>query len=225
MKYRFALAAMAVAVAGCTSLLHPAGPTGGVSGTIRVRAVVPEGPYMAQAVVKAYKKADIDHVVVKLLDSSDNPVTVNSAEVKADIASGSLSTEITFGNLRQNTTYKIKGFAYKAAGTAEADLISVTADSVVTVSLTNDDRPAIAQLPLILKSATFAGFASSSFDVVAGSLKTNGNPQTTVATPTPEPTPTPTPEPTPSPTEEPCDDCACDPVLCDPCITDPTLCV
>lgn len=127
--------------------------------------VVPDvqsGGYKTMAVVNNYTKASINHLVIHisrmndgveepLLDDLGNPVQV-------DLLNSDLDSPITFSNLFLNTTYRIRCLAYKAPGEAAKDLISTMDESsYLDVSLTNDDRPTIANLKVKLIDVEFSG--------------------------------------------------------------------
>lgn len=125
------------------------------------------GGYSVASVVAPYTKASVNHLVLKLFTLSGNTETAVSgaggSPTTLDLGSAQLSTPITFGNLHANTTYRIRAYAYKNAGTAASDLISTAdADSYVDVTLTDDDRPTMATLQVRLIDVTFSGSATSS---------------------------------------------------------------
>lgn len=136
-----------------------------------LRTQVASGGYKAQALVQPYTKASINHLVIKVLRLNgvgEQPVLDDQGEsVMADLALGELDNAITFSNLAQNTTYRIRCFAYKAPGASSSDLISTQdAGSYTDVRVTDDDRPALTTLKVKLIDQLFDAQATASGVVV-----------------------------------------------------------
>lgn len=179
-----ALAALALAAlaAGCTALFRPETANGGAQGaSLAVRPVLRSGAgYRTQALVTPLSSASVEHVVVKLFTVTGDPATesavlVGGTPVERDVARADLGGDVVFENLRRNTTYRVRGYAYRIAGTAAADLISIGEASKVDVTVLGDDRPAVATLPIQLEDVDFAGEASNSLAIADGKLYATGS--------------------------------------------------
>ena len=96
------------------------------------------------------QRADIDHLVVKLYTWDGSTETEVAA---VDVPERLLDAPITLSRLQGATTYRARGFAYQAPGTAAADLISVQdATTYGEVTVENDDTPSAAYVPVQLAS-------------------------------------------------------------------------
>jgi len=132
----------------------------------------------AQAVKTVYVKADINHVVLTFwilrtgAGGVYNPDNVPAADKRGtkDIPAASLDSNpvATIRHLRAFTDYRMVARAYKAAGTAAADLISVDSQSAVDLNVQNDDQPAAKIVPVKLLDQSFDGTGSVSLGVVDG---------------------------------------------------------
>lgn len=134
-------------------------------GSIIVTPQVVEGKYRTMALVSPYTRASINHLVLKVfkLDGSTETPVANT-----DLANGDLSKPVTFSNLFQNTTYRIRCYAYKTAGTSDGDLISTgDASSYTDVAVGADDRPALATLKVRLIDVVFSGQGTASSIITA----------------------------------------------------------
>lgn len=199
MSRRHVFAALAaVVLGGCVALGTARTGAGDDTGSIQVVPSISGGGLRTQALVTPYSSASVEHVVVKLL-KLDGTTEVDLSGASRDVAKADLAGEVKFSGLRKNTKYRIRGYAYKASGTAEADLISVSDKSFVDVEVKTDDRPAIAKLNIGLMDTPFAAQGTSSIAFTDGGLTTKPEAMA-FATPSPTPTPTPTPVPTPTPT-------------------------
>lgn len=157
--------ATAIFLVGCFNLV-----AGGIQGLGKAQLVVTpqiiDGGLATQAVVNNYSQASINHLVIKIFQVNGNTETPvmdgSNVAVTKDVLNANLSDTITFDHLSANTTYRVRCFAYKAAGTANEDLISTSdAASYVDITLTNDDRPTMATLRVKLIDVPFSGTASS----------------------------------------------------------------
>jgi len=177
-------AGLVIAVSGCDVRLAGLGDRA----TLRIEAALSPGAYRTQALAVpalspgAYRvlsvapagwaAADVQHVVVKLYALSGSTETAvlgsDGQPIAQDIPVANLSGTLSFDRLHHDAQYRVRGYAYKAAGTAEADQISLDASSSVDVTLGTDDRPAIAKLDIQLADRVFDGQATSSIDLVDG---------------------------------------------------------
>jgi len=126
-------------LAGCSpaALMDPMSD----NATLRVSPRFQEGGYATQALVTPYTGADVNHLVLSLHTVAGSTETLVAT---SDVPQADLGKSIVFGKLRPDLTYRIKAKAYKAAGTAPADLISLDASSSVDVVVGREDRHAIA---------------------------------------------------------------------------------
>ena len=153
------------------------------------------GGYRAQAVVPQIDVTSVNHLVLALnrvTAQGEEPVlTPGGGPVAADLTRTELNNAITFAHLVRNTTYRIRAYAYRNAGTDPSDLISVTAESYVDVVVGDDDRPALSPLTVKLIATPFAATARVALSATGSVLFTSldlgfyslaGNTETLVAT-------------------------------------------
>lgn len=146
-----------IPLAACTSV----SPLGQAS--LVVKPVV---EYRTQGEVKPCVKSDINHLLLKLCDTSDHEMGIN-----LDIPQSELDCPVVFNNLRMNTTYRVRAYAYADAGTGHC--ISVDASSYVDIGVGNDDRPYVENVKVKLLDTSFAAEGSSSVAITPGSLYCN----------------------------------------------------
>lgn len=130
-----------------------------------------------QAEIPVYSKTSINHLFIKLFTLAgevENPVMNGGVQITKDIPFADLDSRITFSSLRANTTYRVRGYAYKATGTSEADLIS-TAASYVDITVGSDDAPTTGNIPVLLINKDFNGQGTGSLAITAGGLYTEGS--------------------------------------------------
>lgn len=179
------LALAGASLVACASVGRPAEPISAPSGgAIEVRLEGPAvGGYRTQAEVKPYKAADVKTIVVSLYFADSDQLVVNGAATASiQLGTGEFGRTLTFANLRHDTTYRIKGFAYKGSVCCSAfNLISK--DSHVDVAVGTDDRPALASLTIALQDTLFSGEASTSLSLTEGDVIYQGLPGMTIATP------------------------------------------
>lgn len=158
---------------GCTSNLAGLAGAGNGSVTLSLVAAVQDGQFKTQAIVNPYTKSSIAHVTFKLYmvaGGQESAVTRNGSPVELDVASGSLDLPFTFENLRNDTAYRVKAMAYKAAGTANADLISTQdASSSLDITIGRDVTPTLQSVPVKLIDRLFAATGTSNLVVTDGS--------------------------------------------------------
>ncbi|MBM3267744.1 MAG: hypothetical protein FJZ01_08865 [Candidatus Sericytochromatia bacterium] len=183
-----------------TILREPAPETASQRGaSLTVKPRFTEAFRRTQTTVANYTRADVFHLVVKPYSVSDGmemPVIgSNGLPVEADLASADLGSTVVFSNLAPDAQYRIKCFAYKASGRDEADLISITAESSVDVTVESDDQSFI-ELHVKLKDVAFGGSATSSgISVIDGGYAYSGSPGIATESPTPAPDPSESPNP------------------------------
>lgn len=116
---------------------------------------------VTQAINNPYDQTSIQHLTLKIftggLDTGINKTLLNAQ----------LDNPVVFSNLKANTSYRIKAFAYASAD--DSLLISTDdTNSWTDVTLTNDDRPTVDTLKVKLIDKAFNGQASSTINLVNG---------------------------------------------------------
>lgn len=158
-----------ILLAGCATVR----PTLGVSG-LAIHPTIQEGR-CTQTLVQPYTRNSVQHLLVKLYrleDGQEVPVMDGNAPIQADIPSSDLDKNIRFDKLFWHSTYRIRAFAYRAAGTSSDDLISQDASSTVDIIVNDNDLPPTAKLPVQLIDKYFDGQASGSIQLISGGLTT-----------------------------------------------------
>lgn len=156
------LASLSLLAMGCTqsSLSARTAPASSLVLTPAVEA----GALRTQATVSPYRKADINHLLVQLYtvaNGTESPVVVGGAQVAADLALADLDRALTFDRLHSQTAYRVRAYAYSAAGTASANLIStLDSGSYADITVLSNDRPTFGSLPVRLKDKAFAATSS-----------------------------------------------------------------
>lgn len=167
---RATLLAASLLMTGCDAVnlpasLKPASTSVAATGKLTLKPQIVSGGYAVSAVVPHHTVQDIHHLVVKLFVLDQNAETPavdpTNAPIQIDVVRAELGNPITFTSLHPNKTYRARAFAYRAAGTDPADLISTMEGSFVDVTVTNDDRPEMEQLKVTLTDVPFAGMANS----------------------------------------------------------------
>lgn len=151
--------ASALLLSGCASV-H----TATLGASLVLKPQIQEGAYATNTTVSPYTLASINHLILKLF-------TYNGAEhdqnIQKSIPNANLGNAITFSNLKANTTYRIKAFAY--ASSDESLLIStIASDSYTDVTLTDDDHPTFANLKVKLVDIPFNGQGTGRLQVTNG---------------------------------------------------------
>lgn len=116
---------------------------------------------VTKTTVAPYDKAAIQHLTLKLF------IGAQDTGISKTIPNAQLNNPVVFSNLKDHTTYRVKAYAY--ASTDASTLISFDdANSWTDITLTDDDRPAIADLKVKLIDRAFNGQASSSLTINPG---------------------------------------------------------
>ena len=109
------------------------------------------------AAVTNYTEADVNHLGVRLFK------LVGGEEVSVasdDVLAADLQDPLTFSNLKNDETYRIRAYAYKTAGTG--DQISLDESSYVDLVVVRDNEPVLGALVVQLMDVEFSGEATSS---------------------------------------------------------------
>lgn len=159
---RFPLGLVSIFIVGCVNAF----PITQKGSCLVLKPQVNAG-YLAQTVVSVYTSASIDHLTIKLMQGSTEIASKSVPQIQ-------LSNTIAFSNLRANTSYRIKSFAYLADNT----LISHDdASSWVDITTGTDDRPTLAALPVHLLDRDFNGQGTGSLQITNGGYLP-GDPET-----------------------------------------------
>lgn len=114
------------------------------------------------AVVNPYSQSSINHLVLKVFSATDQDLGLQQTLLNAQ-----LDNPVVFSNLKAQTTYRVKAFAYSTADNSQ--LISTSdASSSTDIVLTNDDRPTLLSLRVQLIDRAFNAQASSSLVINPG---------------------------------------------------------
>ncbi|MNW99314.1 Kelch motif protein [compost metagenome] len=181
------------ALAGCATLAGSLGIRPATPVDIEVLPQFRAGTFQTQALVTPHSSASVDHLVVSLhrrVGGGEEAVRNGlGLPVEKDVASGSFSVPLTFKDLHQSTSYRIRAHAYAAPGRNGTDLISDPGSSYVDLDVGMDDRPPLAVLPVKLADRMFAGEATSSIAFTPGQLGHTGVERITFQGATPPPRP------------------------------------
>ncbi len=96
--------------------------------------------------------ASISHMEIKIYSLAG---AVETLEGTADVQAADLLNTITFGNLENGVTYRIRAFAYETGDTSQK--ISLDASSFVDLVVGTDDAPVLGNLVVQLQDVTFSG--------------------------------------------------------------------
>lgn len=116
--------------------------------------------YGPLSIFDPYTRQTVQHLVLRLAklagdpeNPTEQPVLDPAGQpVQVDLPAADLGRAVSFVQLRTNTRYRVRAFAYQGPGVAEADLIStLDASSYVDVDVASDDQPAMAQLRVRLR--------------------------------------------------------------------------
>ncbi len=143
------------------------------SGVVRVTPSFKDGGVRKLlADVVPHTQASINHLVIALRTVTAGPTETLVAQT--DLVAADLLDPVTFTNLKNDTTYRVRAFAYKTADTSQK--ISVDATSFVDIVVGTDDAPALANLVVTLTDVTFAGSTTSDgLTITPGNLAHSGN--------------------------------------------------
>ncbi|MBO9542316.1 hypothetical protein J7643_17130 [bacterium] len=161
------LALLGALLGGCATSTMTSSTTGGAS--LQVTPEVASGQYRTQTLAPlTYTRDDIRHLVVKLYKvtpEGEQPAMNGANPIQLDLDADprfGFSANLTFTNLHPWTDYRVRGYAYKAPGTAESDLISLDASSSIDITVENVDRVYAKRLKIQLIDRVFNGQATAS---------------------------------------------------------------
>lgn len=123
--------------------------------------------------VQRYTRANVVHLTVELflvIDGVEQPVLNDqSMPVAADIPLENIGDPLTFNNLRNDSTYRIRVTAYSLAGVNPANIISDPGRSYLDVVVEEQDEINVGTVPVKLLDTLFGGTGTAgSIDVVNG---------------------------------------------------------
>lgn len=119
--------------------------------------------YQSQTTIIPYSKSSIDHLILKLYTYDG---TEHDQSIQKTLLNAQLDNPLVFSNLRPNTTYRIRAYAYATSN--ETTLISDNALSYSDVTLVQDDRPTLNNIPVRLIDRDFNGQATGTIAVTPG---------------------------------------------------------
>lgn len=156
MKKLTVAAAAAMTLAGCTGL-----STTDMLGdkTLVLTPNVIDSAYKSQAVVNLYTSANVNHLILKLLDGA-------TEKASKTISNANLAQPVTFSNLKNNKTYTVKAYAYLTAD--ESTQISVDASSSMTITVGTDNAVNVGTIPVKLADSVFNGTGTNSIAISEG---------------------------------------------------------
>lgn len=117
-----------------------------------------------------YTQASIDHLVLKLFIANGPEQDLG---IQKTIPNAQLANSVVFSNLRAQTTYRVKAYAYLTTDNTQP--ISVEASSSTDIVLTDDNQPTVATLKVQLIDRAFAGQGTSSLAITPGGYQLDGN--------------------------------------------------
>lgn len=173
-SFTSSMASMAIAslIAGCAVAFAPAAVGPEPKAAIAIVPAFKAAPLRVQAVVEPYTGGHVEHLVLKLFTVSGSTETqvkgANDVPLEQDLQKGGFDGPLLFNKLHMDSTYRVRGYAYKASGTADADKISVDTGSFVDITVTKDDRPEVATLSIQLKAKDFDGQGTGSIEFKPG---------------------------------------------------------
>lgn len=117
---------------------------------------------VTKAVVNPYDRSAINHLVLKLytLPEADTGLAKT-------LSNAQLDNPVVFSNLKPNTSYRVKAFAY-LTGDDTTLISSNDASSSTDIVLTNDDRPTLTTLAVKLIDRSFNAQATGSLAINSG---------------------------------------------------------
>lgn len=146
--------------------------------SVAVRLEIRAAGIRTQAVVTPYTGADVDHLVIAVMDPQGN------TQASLTVPQAQIGRVLTLTNLAPDTTYTIACRAYDASG----DLVSVDAQSQTTLAVGNDDVLAPITLDVQLQDKVFNGVATGAISVADGTVLPPDQPVAiTVLVPSPAP--------------------------------------
>lgn len=123
--------------------------------------VRPEFDRQTLTTISPYTQANIDHLTLKLFTTAEQDLGVSKTLLNAQ-----LGNSIAFSNLKVNTTYRVRAYAYASAGTTQC--ISNDANSYVDIAVGTDDRPTVGAIPVTLINKDFNGQGTGTIQVTSG---------------------------------------------------------
>lgn len=142
-----------IPIVGCASLR----PLGSASLVVK-----PEFGFQSQTQITPYGIGDINHLTIKLFTTAEQDLGISK-----DLPNASLGNTVVFSNLRVNTNYRIRAYAYASAGTGSC-ISTNDANCYVDASVGTDNAPTITSLKVKLIDKPFNGQGTGSIAVTPG---------------------------------------------------------
>lgn len=124
--------------------------------------VRPEYGRTTQTSVNPYTQADINHLTLKLFTTAEQDLSISK-----DLVNAQLGNAIAFSNLKNNTNYRIRAYAYATSGTGSC-ISTNDSGSYTDVLVGTDDRPTLATLSVKLIDKDFNGQGTGSLQITNG---------------------------------------------------------
>lgn len=153
MKYRWLLT---LTLLGCAA--QSLTPTG----TLVVKSQI-QGGAISQTLRSIYTKDSVDRLTLELFAFSGG--SFQTTGLQKTLLNAQLDNPIVFTNLKGQTTYRIKAYAY-ASGSVQIN--TSDPNSYVDITVVQDDRPTVGVLPIKLDDQPFDGRATSSINLIPG---------------------------------------------------------
>lgn len=140
---------------GCTGLV----PTMQKSANLVVKPSLIPGGQQTQTVTPVYSSASIHHLNISLF--------IGASEIASrSLPQAQLNNSVVFSNLKANTSYQLKGYAYLSSDNSTK--ISDDASSSLDITMGNNDQPTIGALTVALINRPFNGQGTSSLSITPG---------------------------------------------------------
>lgn len=130
--------------------------------------VRPEFGRTTQTTITPYTKADINHLTLKLYTTAEQDLGISK-----DLLNLQLDNPIVFSNLKNNTNYRIRAYAYLTSGTGSC-ISTNDSSSYTDVLVGTDDRPTLATLSVKLIDRDFNGQGTGSLTITPGGYSDPG---------------------------------------------------
>lgn len=124
--------------------------------------VRPEFARTTQTTINPYTQTDINHLTLKLFTTAGQDLGISK-----DLLNAQLGNAIAFSNLKNNTNYRIRAYAYLTAGTGSC-ISTNDSSSYTDVLVGTDDRPTLATLSVKLIDRDFNGQGTGSLAITPG---------------------------------------------------------
>lgn len=176
-KLLSSIVVVASLLAGCTTPAWLGNtPASDVTLSFQADIQAPAEPYRIQMPSNYnYTRNNIDHVRVNLYrvdTSGDVQETVGGVPLSVTLPRTGLDTWMVFKGLHNNTTYKLKAYAYGSAVESSDTQISDDASCSVAVPVSLGQNVLAPKVPVVLINRLFSATATSSLNITDGQVST-----------------------------------------------------